>query len=442
MTLLPFLTAWDPSDLPGTSVDPLGFDRGYTCLSDLWLPGLTNVASQPRYFSILCAGAYLAPKPDSSGPTRAEIEARQQCVLRLERLWALGHAILAADIAGTASGLRGVTYANIHLETLKGKGSSTTTSKFRLLQSQVRYGALGIYGNVASGLRLTVQGTLELTPDLGEELGRTFLDTTDTPLAIRRATTDPHDKTEVPLDVLAEWVTRAGVNAPMTADETSILTEALTESDTRKRVASYLRSTRWDPQEEGELVYLQKLGKRIRSVDDDLKDIAKAIELFEDCYRRSTLLLDRLLWRCDSQLGCTITELARDQIFGEAATALPASVHALQEHLDQAPSGVLRAHSDRFSDLTNFLSDMAETRGDIATAIPLLLQRHALVQGGKIVRGRAKLPWLELESGRLQATMARASQQSGEPKTHDSVEPHGYRLRSARALLFGNAGNR
>ena len=48
MTLLPFLTAWDPTDLPGTSVDPLGFDRGYTWLADQLLPSLTNVANQPR----------------------------------------------------------------------------------------------------------------------------------------------------------------------------------------------------------------------------------------------------------------------------------------------------------------------------------------------------------------------------------------------------------
>jgi hypothetical protein len=59
MTVLPFLTAWDPTDLPGSSVDPLGFDRSYNWLADQLLPSLTNVASQPRYFSLLCAGASL-----------------------------------------------------------------------------------------------------------------------------------------------------------------------------------------------------------------------------------------------------------------------------------------------------------------------------------------------------------------------------------------------
>ena len=48
-----FLTAYDPSDLPGASVDPLGFERGYLFLADKILPGLTNVASRPRYFALI-----------------------------------------------------------------------------------------------------------------------------------------------------------------------------------------------------------------------------------------------------------------------------------------------------------------------------------------------------------------------------------------------------
>ena len=55
-----FLTAYDPSDLPGSSIDPLGFERGYLFLADKILPGLTNVASHPRYFALLCAGIHLS----------------------------------------------------------------------------------------------------------------------------------------------------------------------------------------------------------------------------------------------------------------------------------------------------------------------------------------------------------------------------------------------
>jgi hypothetical protein len=37
-----------PSDLPGGSIDPLGFERGYLFLADKILPGLTNAAGRPR----------------------------------------------------------------------------------------------------------------------------------------------------------------------------------------------------------------------------------------------------------------------------------------------------------------------------------------------------------------------------------------------------------
>ena len=52
-----FLTTYDPSDLPGRSIDPLGFERGYLFLADKTLPGMTHVASSPRYFEMLCAVA-------------------------------------------------------------------------------------------------------------------------------------------------------------------------------------------------------------------------------------------------------------------------------------------------------------------------------------------------------------------------------------------------
>jgi hypothetical protein len=45
----PFLSAYDPSDLPGNSIDPLGFDRGYSTLAEQILPGLTNAAGKPRW---------------------------------------------------------------------------------------------------------------------------------------------------------------------------------------------------------------------------------------------------------------------------------------------------------------------------------------------------------------------------------------------------------
>src|SRR2546425_2935067 len=55
-----FLTAYDPLDLAATSIDPLGFLRGYLTLADRLLPSLTTVTTVPRYLPMLCAGLKLA----------------------------------------------------------------------------------------------------------------------------------------------------------------------------------------------------------------------------------------------------------------------------------------------------------------------------------------------------------------------------------------------
>lgn len=67
---LVFLTAYNPSDLLGSSFDPLGSERGYLFLADRILRSLTNVADRPRYFSVLCDGAFLA-EVDVADPPRA-----------------------------------------------------------------------------------------------------------------------------------------------------------------------------------------------------------------------------------------------------------------------------------------------------------------------------------------------------------------------------------
>src|SRR5436190_767353 len=87
-----FLTAYDPSDLPGASIDPLGFERGYLFLADKILPGLTNVAEWPRYFSVICAGAHLAEVSNNETP-RSQYLRRLQCIQRFERLWALANVL-------------------------------------------------------------------------------------------------------------------------------------------------------------------------------------------------------------------------------------------------------------------------------------------------------------------------------------------------------------
>ncbi len=438
MTVLPFLTAWDPTDLPGASVDPLGFDRSYNWLADQLLPSLTNVASQPRYFSLLCAGASLGPTPEAPTPTRREIVARQEVVLRLERLWALGHALLETEVAGTSSGIRGVTYAHSHLQELERKKSRSTTTKFKLLLSQGRYGVLGIYGNVASGLRLTERGTLGLTPDFGERLGKVFLESSDTPASVRRAALDESEKTEVGLNDLAEWVRRSGVNASMADEEFKLLAGAVNEHERRRRVGYYLEKVRWKVNKETELEYLHRLEDKLSTQDDDLRDLARAVRLFELCYRTATLVLERLLWRCGQEASVTLKSLTRDDVLKKTAEAFPFAIKEFLDHADGAASGAVQPGAERMMDLRRFLSDAAEASGDVGKMVEVTVKRHAEVQAGKFVRGRAKLPWLEVLDGRLQLTLAQSNQVNGEPTEAPDIAPHEYRLRTARALLFGN----
>jgi hypothetical protein len=105
----PFLTAYDPSDLPGGSVDPLGFDGGYALLADKILPGLTNVANRPRYFSVLCAAIAISDerggRRDNECPRECRAR-RLETILRAERFWTLA-CVLASlkdpslEVAGT-----------------------------------------------------------------------------------------------------------------------------------------------------------------------------------------------------------------------------------------------------------------------------------------------------------------------------------------------------
>ena len=167
--LTPFLTAYDPSDLPGGSIDPLGFERGYLFLADKILPGLTNAAGRPRYFSVVCAGSFLAPP--GTGSDRNNIRMRAERVLLFERFWAAANVLASAhDGELSASGIRGVTYAQAHAKSLKEHGARSTDANFKMLAQQERYGAIGIYANVAGYLRLLNRAAMSPTQDVGERL--------------------------------------------------------------------------------------------------------------------------------------------------------------------------------------------------------------------------------------------------------------------------------
>src|SRR5207302_4234119 len=155
-----FLTAYDPSDLPGASIDPLGFERGYLFLADKILPGITNAASRPRYLSLLCAGIHLAEEA-SDASQRDVVGKRRETILRLERFWALANVLARPEESGA---VRGVRYAQAHADELGRSGATKTTAQYRLLSRQSQYGAIGMYASVARGMRVLNREDYTLTP--------------------------------------------------------------------------------------------------------------------------------------------------------------------------------------------------------------------------------------------------------------------------------------
>jgi hypothetical protein len=190
MNLPLFLTAYDPTELPGGSIDPLGFGQGYTALAEALFPGLTGTAGEPAYFPVLCAGLLWADEMGAAGRTRAERRRlRQETALRMERAWGLAvklHWRSATNGQNLGSGiedgdpivLRGVTYFERECERIERNQVKKVGTKFKVLARQSTYGMLGIYANVASRLGLIDLDDYSLTPALGVPLAESFVSDT------------------------------------------------------------------------------------------------------------------------------------------------------------------------------------------------------------------------------------------------------------------------
>ncbi len=442
----PFLTAFDPSDLPGSSVDPLGFDRGYNLLADKILPGITNVGRRPRYFSLLCAGIVLADDNGKNLPERIQYEQRLQTLLRLERLWVLATLLASDDVTlSSQAGIRGALYGKAQLDRLKARGANRTGTDFELLVRQVPYGVVGIYGNVANGMRLFDRKSLTLTPALGERLGRAFLDETDIPTPVLKAARDP--SAEVALSTLREWGERAHLEVPTGPVEADCLGEALHTDPTRSRMALLL-AEHPAQEEDWEQSRLSRILEAIQA-DEQNRDLAEAIAAilkFENCFRWTLLAFERLLWNAKgSEIhSVPVSDCVRDPVLIQAAEAFPAVVSAFERSLESGHAEAFRRDQQRLSDLRAFLTLAAEraNRGDVLGFIETIVDRHGQVQRGKFDKGRPKLPWIERKGASFELTLARVGEISHEPVSMDDVTAHEYRVASADALITASRGAR
>lgn len=435
----PFLTAYDPSDLPGGSIDPLGFERGYLFLADKILPGLTNAAGRPRYFSVLCAGSLLAPP--GAGNERTNIRMRAERLLLFERFWTAANVLASAhDGELSASGIRGVTYAQTHVETLKERGSRSTDANFKMLAQQERYGAIGIYANVAGYLRLLNRASMSPTQDLGERLGEAFMQESGLPAKLRSIIRDGEGTISV--EHLREWGHSAHIAAPVGRIEGECLGEALIRDPVRSRIADLLKNTPPTTDDELELSRLQrmKMAAAQQPGDQDLHEAIDAIIAFEQCYQIVLLGFERVLWLCKADGTITAASVARDRVVNWCAEAITDAAQQFQQALSSGMTEPFRHDLDRLNDVRGFVSSAAAAN-QTRLFVEALLDRHTEVQHGKFDRGRRKLPWIERKSSHYELTLSQVGDVSGEPKSIDDIRPHEYRLAAADRFISASLGN-
>lgn len=432
-----FLTAYDPSDLPGGSIDPMGFEQGYLFLADKILPGMTVVANCPRYLSLLCAGAALAG--DLHGlPEIKQRAARQEAILRLERLWALANVLAFEADEAQLSGLRGITYAVSRKKFLDEKSWTRTTSDFKLLSRQTAYGVLGIYGNVAQQAKLVYRKILEPIPSLGEPLAEAFRKETQMPAIVRKAVTDA--RVEVGLTELRNWGERAYLWGQSGTGEKRWLGQALETDSTRTRFCGLLRKVRAQKDEPAD-TRLQRLAREAKGASD-LKDLCEALEAirrYEECYQLAMLVFERIIYRCRNDQGgyVALTQLDRDEVIELARNRLPAVLATWFGHVDRAVTTAFKADWSRIESINGFLKTLAASTGSARQLVEAVLAHHANVQGGKLDRGRRKMAWVMQSDGRLSLAPTRVGGLPFEAAKPEDVTPHDYRLTAADNWMRG-----
>ncbi|MBF0290630.1 MAG: hypothetical protein HQK86_00580 [Nitrospinae bacterium] len=427
-----FLTAFDPKDTPGGSVDPLGFDRSSGFLADKILPDITNVASQPRYFAMLCAGLALV---QDTGNGQQSIRKRQDSLLRLERLWAL--AITLADLETKSDdsatrfnsfGVRGVTYAQA--EALRVVGREYVGHDYRLLSRQASHGALGVYASVAERLRLfNNRKNLTLTNDLGLPLGEAFIRETNMPKAVKDVVGGGSEK--VSRRDLTDWGLRARLlEGTAGAEERRLLQEAFNFNQIRKRTAELLRQR---PYKNGETEFdrLTRIKQNIGNRNKDLKEAIVSIVRYEKCYKHALFILNRLIWLCGQWGRLADDIIGTDEILKRTGANVRVVVDAFLAHISNLDTEHMSRGMEKIEDIRRLFELMRDASSDTVELARVIQHRHEDVQRGKYDNGRSKAPWVERTEAGFALNNAAPKSFTAEPVETDTIIPHSYRTGTA-----------
>jgi hypothetical protein len=206
----------------------------------------------------------------------------------------------------------------------------------------------------------------------------------------------------------------------------------------RSRTAGLLLQHARKNDDESELGRLNRIARALKGKDEsqDLREAILCIEEFEACYQLAMLAFERLLWlsRRHAAASVKLSELKTDPVLQAVSAGLPNRVQKFTGILDNGKEPAFRFNLDRLADVRKFLEDAAAASADIKTFVAAIASRHADIQRGKFDRGRRKMPWIELDQGRITLTMTRVGGMSGEVTLPEQIQAHPYRLNAADAL--------
>lgn len=443
-----FLTAYDPAELPGGTIDPLGFTAGYLALADLFFPDMTAAANQATYFPMLCAGLWIA---DSEGKATAGGAAgrkqREQVGLRFERLWALACALSERsgetaetdeERASRTRGLRGIRYVERELDRLAKTGSKETGTELAVLAQQYRYGAFGIYGSVAESLRLIDKTTLAATPGFGAVIGESFLETTTTATIrreLKRAACDASAR--IRLSTLEAWGELAHAGAKLKGETRSRIREAFLGNSRRRQMLELLEEVfeGWTG-EWSDRALLDACVAGLEAADDAgsvLGTALRAASAYDAFLREALLIFERLLWLCRTD-EVEPAIVADDAVMVKSAETIAARSRQL---LDRVEALMVLGNTDltRRGRGVVELARYFASGPSVSDSVRRVMHRHAEIQSGKFERGRPKQAWVVERGGRFALTSARFGLRTSEPVSSGDVHAPDWRFGAALSML-------
>ena len=445
-----FWTAYDPLDMAGESIDPLGFMAGYISLADRILPGFTTITHVPRYLSMLCQALQIAL--ETVGEVQNVTNRRRLVIEKIklfERAWALSCGVVEAETAigsRATENLRGIRAVRHWLDLHEGKDK--ITASYSLLSNQVRYGGIGAYSAMLEALHLADMRALSLRPS-GEQLAECF----QSPAAFDLDVT--HEDSRLEKAALLEWgrVAHAG---DLSTGEGRILKEALQGGEE----AEFNDETRWsmlgliksvDPEGEADEQQLFKYSRggipafkkpENKLTCDRIETALRVIEPYENLYQGALFIFNSARMLAADQSSVNLRVVLKSPGVDLACAAITSnSGRLLNEYnnssADRSSLGAAWQSLPKLG-LVDLATTFQSARGEEAL-LKGVIARHLRIQEGKFDGGMPKGPWIRYAPGGTSHFALTAQKfgiaQSEFPKTWQSIERHPYRTWAARRFV-------